>query len=173
MVFLSIYGILYIIGKLWISSFKWDTKLSMNSVHSPFIHYLLYNICTQISRLLSIQLPLYKSMRCTRESLLSTYHSHTLPWMNLIAILWYYNKNHVGALKLALIINFVGSAHNQWRIGIMVLPGFSLLLRSKSPLSSFLVCSAWRLYHFPSSFMVYHIHLLKQAFSLSKGWYKP
>ena len=31
-------------------------------------------------------------MRCTRESLLSTYHSHTLPWMNLIAILWYYNK---------------------------------------------------------------------------------
>ena len=116
---------------------------------------------------------LYKSMRCTRESLLSTYHSHTLPWMNLIAILWYYNENHVGALKLALIINFVGSAHNQWRIGIMVLPGFSLLLRSKSPLSSFLVCSAWHLYHFPSSFMVYHIHLLKQAFSLSKGWYKP
>ena len=167
MVFLSIYGILYIIGKLWISSFKWDTKLSMNSVHSPFIHYLLYNICTQISRLLSIQLPLYKSMRCTRESLLSAYHSHTLPWMR------YYNKNHVGALKLALIINFVGSAHNQWRIGIMVLPGFSLLLRSKSPLSSFLVCSAWRLYHFPRSFMVYHIHLLKQAFSLSKGWYKP
>ena len=167
MVFLSIYGILYIIGKLWISSFKWNTKLSMNSVHSPFIHYLLYNICTQISRLLSIQLPLYKSMRCTRESLLSAYHSHTLPWMR------YYNKNHVGALKLALIINFVGSAHNQWRIGIMVLPGFSLLLRSKSPLSSFLVCSAWRLYHFPRSFMVYHIHLLKQAFSLSKGWYKP
>ena len=159
MVFLSTYGILYIIGKLWISSFKWDTKLSMNSVHSPFIHYLLYNICTQISRLLSIQLPLYKSMRCTRESLLSTYHSHTLPWMR------YYNKNHVGALKLALIINFVGSAHNQWRIGIMVLPGFSLLLRSKSPLSSFLVCSAWRLYHFPNSFMVYHIHLLKQAWA--------
>ena len=157
MVFLSIYGILYIIGKLWISSFKWDTKLSMNSVHSPFIHYLLYNICTQISRLLSIQLPLYKSMRCTRESLLSTYHSHTLPWMR------YYNKNHVGALKLALIINFVGSAHNQWRIGIMVLPGFSLLLRSKSPLSLFLVQSAWTLYHSPSSFMVYHIHLLKQA----------
>ena len=159
MVFLSIYGILYIIGKLWISSFKWDTKLSMNSVHSPFIYYLLYNICTQISRLLSIQLPLYKSMRCTRESLLSAYHSHTLPWMR------YYNKNHVGALKLALIINFVGSAHNQWRIGIMVLPGFSLLLRSKSPLSSFLVRSAWRLYHFPSSFMVYHIHLLKQAWA--------
>ena len=167
MVFLSIYGILYIIGKLWISSFKWDAKLSMNSVHSSFIHYLLYNICTQISRLLSIQLPLYKSMRYTRESLLSAYHSHTLPWMR------YYNKNHVGALKLALIINFVGSAHNQWRIGIMVLPGFSLLLRSKSPLSSFLVHSAWHLYHFPSSFMVYHIHLLKQAFSLSKGWYKP
>ena len=119
MVFLSIYGILYIIGKLWISSFKWDTMLSMNSVHSPFIHYLLYNICTQISRLLSIQLPLYKSMRYTRESLLSTSHSHTLSWMNLIAILWYYNKNHVGALKLALIINFVGSTHNQWRnIGV-------------------------------------------------------
>ena len=145
MVFLSIYGISYTIGKLEISSFKCDTNLSMNSVHSPFIHYLLYNICTQISRLLSIQLPLYKSMRCTRESLLSTYHSHTLPWMNLIAILWYYNENHVGALKLALIINFVGSAHNQWRIGIIVLPGFSLLLRSKSPLSSFLVRSAWHL----------------------------
>ena len=161
-----IYGLLYIIGKLWIS-FKWDTKPSMNSVHSPFIHYLLYNICTQISRLLSIQLPLYKSMRCTRESLLSAYHSHTLPWMR------YYNKNHVGALKLALIINFVGSAYNQWRIGIMVLPGFSLLLRSKSPLSSFLVCSAWCLYHFPKSFMVYHIHLLEQAISLSKGWCKP
>ena len=94
MVFLSIYGILYIIGKLWISSFKWDTKLSINSVHSPFIHYLLYNICTQISRLLSIQLPLCKSMRCTRELLLSAYHSHTLPWMR------YYNKNHVGAVRV-------------------------------------------------------------------------
>ena len=37
MVFLSIYGISYTIGKLEISSFKWDTNLSMNSVHSPFI----------------------------------------------------------------------------------------------------------------------------------------
>ena len=173
MVFLSIYGISYTIGKLWISSFKWDTKLSKNSMHSLSIHDLFCHIPTQTSRLLPIQLPLYKSMRYTRELLLSAYHYHTLPWMNLIAILWYHNENHVGALKLALIINFVGSAHNQWRIGIMVLPGFSLLLRSKSPLSSFLVHSAWRLYHFPSSFMVNHIHLLKQAFSLSKGWCKP
>ena len=104
--------------------------------------------------------------------------THFLEWISLqyyditIRIMWVHS-NLPWLLTLALIINFVGSAHNQWRIGIMVLPGFSLLLRSKSPLSSFLVCSAWHLYHFPSSFMVYHIHLLKQAFSLSKGWYKP
>ena len=92
MIFLSIYGISYTIGKLEISSFKWDTNLSMNSVHSPFIHYLLYNIPAQISRLLSIQLPLYKGMRCTRQSLLSAYHYHKLPWVNLIGISLYYSK---------------------------------------------------------------------------------
>ena len=64
----------------------------MNSVHSLLIHYLLYNIPTQISRLLSIQLPLHKSITCTRELLLSAYHYHKLPWMNLIRILWYYSK---------------------------------------------------------------------------------
>ena len=62
MVFLSIYNILYTIGKLWFPSFQWDC------CQSEILTYLLSSqLSIQISYLSPVQLVLFKMLEYSRQ----------------------------------------------------------------------------------------------------------